>query len=52
MRNQPRGGLVYNMEGAGADGNATANFAAYGATKRGLKQLCNSLQASVQVCTQ
>ena len=44
MRRQAKGGLVYNMEGAGADGNATANFAAYGATKRGLKQLCNSLQ--------
>jgi hypothetical protein len=32
---------------AGADGNATPRFAAYGATKRGLAQLGKSLQVSV-----
>ncbi|EFN50529.1 hypothetical protein CHLNCDRAFT_55778, partial [Chlorella variabilis] len=34
----------FNMDGAGADGNATPRFAAYGATKRGLAQLGKSLQ--------
>jgi len=32
------------MDGAGADGNATPRFAAYGASKRGLAQLRKSLQ--------
>ena len=46
MREQPSGGHIFNMDGAGADGNATPRFAAYGATKRGLVQLSRSLQVS------
>lgn len=30
---------MFNMDGAGADGNATPRFAAYGATKRSLQQV-------------
>ena len=45
MKTQSKGGLIYNMEGAGADGRPTADFAAYGATKRSLRQLNGSLQA-------
>lgn len=44
MRGQPFGGHIFNMDGAGADGNATPRFAAYGASKRGLMQLGKSLQ--------
>ena len=44
MKKQSKGGLIYNMEGAGADGRPTADFAAYGATKRSLRQLNGSLQ--------
>lgn len=39
MKDQPAGGHVFNMDGAGADGNATPRFAAYGATKRSLQQV-------------
>jgi hypothetical protein len=35
MARQPRGGHVFNMDGAGADGMATPQYAAYGATKAG-----------------
>lgn len=44
MRDQPSGGHIFNMDGAGADGGATPRFAAYGASKRGLVQLGKSLQ--------
>ena len=44
MRDQSTGGLIFNMDGAGGDGNATPRFAAYGATKRSLAQLAKSLQ--------
>jgi hypothetical protein len=47
MAAQPRGGHVFNMDGAGADGSATPRFAAYGATKRSLAQLGASLQAEL-----
>ena len=47
MRTQSKGGLIYNMEGAGSDGRPTADFAAYGATKRSLRQLNGSLQVRV-----
>lgn len=49
MRDQPRGGHVFNMDGAGADGSATPRFAAYGATKRGLAQLGKSLEAELKL---
>lgn len=38
---------THGITHAGADGNATPRFAAYGATKRGLAQLGKSLQVSV-----
>lgn len=49
MRNQPKGGHVFNMDGAGADGNATPRFAAYGATKRSLEQLNKSIRAELGI---
>lgn len=48
MRNQPTGGHIFNMDGAGADGNPTPRFAAYGATKRGLAQLGKSLRSELR----
>lgn len=45
MREQPNGGHIFLMEGAGSDGTPTPRFAAYGATKRALSQLSKSLQA-------
>ncbi|GFR43697.1 hypothetical protein Agub_g4807, partial [Astrephomene gubernaculifera] len=44
FRRQPGGGHVFNMDGAGADGLPTPNYAAYGATKAGIAQLTRSLQ--------
>lgn len=48
MREQPSGGHIFNMDGAGADGNATPRFAAYGATKHALVQLNRSLSAELK----
>lgn len=48
MRRQKAGGHVFNMDGAGADGNPTPRFAAYGATKRALAQLSKSIQAELK----
>lgn len=48
MRDQPQGGHIFNMDGAGADGGATPRFAAYGATKRSLEQLSKSLRAELK----
>ncbi|KAG2423632.1 hypothetical protein HXX76_015149 [Chlamydomonas incerta] len=47
MRSQSTHGHIFNMDGAGADGNATPRFAAYGATKRSLAQLGKSLGAEL-----
>lgn len=44
MKKQDTVGHIFNVDGAGATGNATPRFAAYGATKRGLEQLGKSLQ--------
>lgn len=38
MAAQPRGGHIFNMDGAGADGLPTPQYAAYGATKAGVSQ--------------
>lgn len=38
MAAQPRGGHIFNMDGAGADGLPTPQYAAYGATKAGALQ--------------
>lgn len=35
MRSQATGGHIFNIDGAGADGNPTPQYAAYGATKAG-----------------
>lgn len=43
MMNQPGGGHVFNMEGAGSDGNPTSKYAAYGFSKAGMIQLAKSL---------
>ena len=49
MRDQPDGGHIFNMDGAGADGGATPRFAAYGASKRGLEQLGKSLRSELRM---
>ncbi|XP_048135474.1 chlorophyll(ide) b reductase NOL, chloroplastic isoform X3 [Rhodamnia argentea] len=49
MLSQPRGGHIFNMDGAGADGRPTPRFAAYGATKRSVVHLTKSLQAELQM---
>ncbi|KAK9791858.1 hypothetical protein WJX73_005574 [Symbiochloris irregularis] len=49
MRAQKNGGIIFNMDGAGASGTATPLFAAYGATKRGLAQLGKSLRAELRM---
>ena len=35
LAKQPSGGHIFNMDGAGADGLPTPQYAAYGATKAG-----------------
>lgn len=45
MHKQPAGGHVFNMDGAGADGMPTPQYAAYGATKAGIAHLMGSLKA-------
>jgi chlorophyll(ide) b reductase len=47
LAQQPSGGHIFNMDGAGADGLPTPQYAAYGATKAGLAQLRKSLKAEV-----
>ncbi|XP_060178445.1 chlorophyll(ide) b reductase NOL, chloroplastic [Lycium barbarum] len=49
MQNQPRGGHVFNIDGAGSDGRPTPRFAAYGATKRSVVHLTKSLQAELEM---
>ncbi|OWM72592.1 hypothetical protein CDL15_Pgr013060 [Punica granatum] len=49
MLKQPRGGHIFNMDGAGSDGRPTPRFAAYGATKRSVVHLTKSLQAELQM---
>ncbi|KAK4256479.1 hypothetical protein QN277_009333 [Acacia crassicarpa] len=49
MANQPRGGHIFNIDGAGSDGRPTPRFAAYGATKRSVVHLTKSLQAELQM---
>ncbi|XP_019151724.1 PREDICTED: chlorophyll(ide) b reductase NOL, chloroplastic [Ipomoea nil] len=49
MLSQPRGGHVFNIDGAGSDGRPTPKFAAYGATKRSVVHLTKSLQAELEM---
>ncbi|KAH7690056.1 Chlorophyll(ide) b reductase protein [Dioscorea alata] len=46
MLNQPRGGHIFNIDGAGSDGRPTPRFAAYGATKQSVVHLTKSLQVA------
>lgn len=48
MSNQPSGGHVFNLLGAGSDGGATLKYAAYGHTKAGLVQLTKTLAKEVE----
>jgi len=48
MRKQKSGGHVFNMKGAGSDGNGTRKYAAYGFSKAGMKQLSKSLAAELK----
>lgn len=43
MINQPNGGHIFNMDGAGSGGSSTPLTAVYGSTKCGLRQLQSSL---------
>ncbi|PRQ46555.1 putative chlorophyll(ide) b reductase [Rosa chinensis] len=43
MINQPKGGHIFNMDGAGSGGSSTPLTAVYGSTKCGLRQLQSSL---------
>lgn len=47
FREQPEGGHIFNLEGAGSDGKPTKKFAAYGYTKAGMGQLSRTLQVEV-----
>ncbi|KAL0375616.1 UNVERIFIED_CONTAM: Chlorophyll(ide) b reductase NOL, chloroplastic [Sesamum calycinum] len=49
MLTQPRGGHIFNIDGAGSDGRPTPRFAAYGATKRSVVHLTKSLQAELKM---
>mmetsp|Transcript_21963 Transcript_21963/g.32730 ORF Transcript_21963/g.32730 Transcript_21963/m.32730 type:complete len:396 (+) Transcript_21963:19-1206(+) len=49
MRDQPRGGHIFNMLGQGQDGAPTANVSVYGCSKRGLEQLNKSLRKELKV---
>lgn len=44
MAEQPGGGHIFNLDGAGADGSPTPKYAAYGATKIGIAQLQRTMQ--------
>ncbi len=46
MAGQQTGGHIFNMDGAGADGLPTPQYAAYGATKAGIAHLMGSLGVS------
>jgi len=48
MLEQSSGGHVFNLLGAGSDGNATRKYAAYGHTKAGLVQLTKTLAGEVE----
>ena len=60
MQKQSSGGHIFNMDGAGADGMPTPQYAAYGATKAGMslaactlpqsrwKQNCSGVQHGMQ----
>mmetsp|Transcript_35573 Transcript_35573/g.60259 ORF Transcript_35573/g.60259 Transcript_35573/m.60259 type:complete len:379 (-) Transcript_35573:126-1262(-) len=49
MKEQKRGGHIFNMLGQGQDGAPTANVSVYGSCKRGLEQLNKSLRKELNV---
>eukprot|EP00891_Asterochloris_glomerata_P001477 jgi/Astpho2/1477/Aster-05363 len=51
MGRQPQGGHIFLMDGAGADGMPTPQYAAYGATKAGVAHLGKSLKAEAGALT-
>ena len=52
QQQEQRGGHVFNMDGAGYDGNATPNYAAYGSTKAAITQMNKSLHEEVKEVNQ
>ena len=44
LKTQSTGGAIFNLAGAGSDGNATPNYSIYGSTKSGLIQFTKSIQ--------
>lgn len=44
MLNQPQGGHVFNMEGAGSRGTPTANMSIYGCSKAAVSQFTRSIE--------
>lgn len=48
MESQSTAGHIFNVDGAGADGAPTPNYAAYGATKSGIAHLMGSLSAELK----
>ena len=50
MQNQTGGGHIFNMDGAGADGMPTPQYAAYGATKAGMGLLPYQLLQHAFMC--
>ena len=47
MQDQPSGGYLFNTVGSGVKGGGTPGYACYGATKRGLPQLTDSLNKEI-----
>ncbi|KAI8465292.1 MAG: hypothetical protein J3K34DRAFT_525516 [Monoraphidium minutum] len=48
LSQQPAGGHVFFMDGAGSDGGATPYYAAYGSTKAALPQLARTLRRELR----
>jgi chlorophyll(ide) b reductase len=45
MKEQECGGAIFNLAGAGSDGNGSPLYGVYGATKAGIVQFSRSMQA-------
>ena len=48
MSTQPTGGTIFNMDGSGSRGNATASSLAYGASKAALPQISKTLASETR----
>lgn len=51
MGEQPTSGHIFNVDGAGADGSPTPQYAAYGATKSGEQWRCRMIRFLQPACT-